>query len=518
MMPTDGGYSQTAADNEISNGPRKSPATPKTLSLVGCSQRAGVHVVISPSGGRSLYDKLLDAHTVRRIDDRHVLLYVDRHIINEYTSPQAFSELRNSQRRAWRPEASFAVVDHVNPTTPLRTDEIADQEAAHQVAYLGSNCAEFGIEFVGILDPNQGIEHVVVPELGIALPGMVIACGDSHTTTYGALGALGFGIGTSDVEHVLATQTIVYARLRTMRIVIEGRLSPGVTAKDVVMQVIERLGAAGATGFAVEFAGSAIEALDLSGRMTLCNMIVEAGARGALVAPDNKVFDYLKSRPRAPRGDAWSAARRSWEALRSDPDAMFERETRLNAADIEPLVSWGTSPDQVISISGRVPDPAQESDPIRRNGMQRALRYMDLEPGMPLNAVRIDRAFIGSCTNGRIEDLRSAAHILKGRKVAKHVRAMVVPGSSSVRRAAEAEGLDRIFADAGFEWRQAGCSMCLAMNNDVLAPGERCAASTNRNFEGRQGRGGRTHLMSPAMVAAAAVAGRLADVRDFPEE
>ncbi len=466
----------------------------------------------------TLYDKLVCAHTVRRLDNRHVLLYVDRHIINEYTSPQSFSGLREAARRAWRPEASFAIVDHVNPTSPLRTGKIADAEAARQVEYLESNCGEFGIEFAGILDPRQGIEHVVVPELGIALPGMVIACGDSHTTTYGALGALGFGIGSSDVEHVLATQTVVYERLRNMRIVVEGSLPWGVTAKDVVMSAIERLGAAGATGFAVEFAGSATEALDLSGRMTLCNMIVEAGARGALVAPDAKVFDYLEGRPRAPRAEAWAAARRSWEALRSDPNAVFESEIRLNAAEIEPLVSWGTSPDQVVSISGCVPDPAQESNAIRRSGMQRALKYMDLDPGTPMHSVRIDRAFIGSCTNGRIEDLRSAAHILKGRKVAKHVRAMVVPGSSQVRRAAETEGLDRIFTDAGFEWRQSGCSMCLAMNDDVLAPGERCAASTNRNFEGRQGRGGRTHLMSPAMVAAAAIAGTLADVRTYTRE
>ena len=465
----------------------------------------------------TLYDKLVDAHTVRRLDDRHVLLYVDRHIINEYTSPQAFSGLREAARRAWLPQATFAIVDQVNPTSPLRTGKIADADAARQVGYLESNCSEFGIEFTGILDPRQGIEHVVVPELGIALPGMVIACGDSHTTTYGALGALGCGIGTSDVEHVLATQTVVYERLRNMRIVVEGRLPPGVTAKDVVMTVIARLGAAGATGFAVEFSGSAIESLDLSGRMTLCNMIVEAGARGALVAPDAKVFDYLVERPRSPKAAAWTIARRSWQALHSDSKAVFEREIRLNAAEIEPLVSWGTSPDQVVSISGCVPDPMQEFDPVRRTGIERALKYMDLDPGTPMHSVRIDRAFIGSCTNGRIEDLRSAAQVLKGRKVAKHVRAMIVPGSSQVRRAAEAEGLDRIFAEAGFEWRQSGCSMCLGMNDDVLAPGERCAASTNRNFEGRQGRGGRTHLMSPAMVAAAAVTGRLADVRTFAD-
>ncbi|MEP6548411.1 MAG: 3-isopropylmalate dehydratase large subunit [Gammaproteobacteria bacterium] len=467
---------------------------------------------------RTLYDKLVDAHTVRSIDDSHVLLYVDRHIINEYTSPQAFAGLRESGRRAWRPEASFAIVDHVNPTAAHRTRAIADAEAARQVDYFESNCTEFGIELVGVLDARQGIEHVVVPELGIALPGMVIACGDSHTTTYGAVGALGFGIGTSDVEHVLATQTVVYTRLRNMRIRIEGRLPVGVTAKDVVMTIIVRIGVAGATGYAVEFTGSAIDALDLSGRMTVCNMIVEAGARGALIAPDSTVFDYLERRPRAPRGNAWRDARRAWESLHSDSEAVFEKDIILDAGEIVPLVSWGTSPDQVVAITECVPDPALESDAIRRRGMERALEYMDLKSGSPIESVRIDRAFIGSCTNGRIEDLRSAAHILKGRKVASHVRAMVVPGSSQVRAAAEEEGLDRIFSAAGFEWRQSGCSMCLAMNDDALAPGERCASSTNRNFEGRQGRGGRTHLMSPAMVAAAAVAGKLADVRSFDQD
>lgn len=463
---------------------------------------------------KTLYDKLVDAHTVRRLDGRHVLLYVDRHILNEYTSPQAFAGLREGNRRVWRPEGSFAVVDHVNPTAPLRRF-IADRDAARQVEYLEGNCREFGIELFGMLDVRQGIEHVVVPEQGMALPGMVIACGDSHTTTYGALGALGFGIGTSDVEHVLATQTLVYERLRNMRIVIEGRLSMGVTAKDVVMTIIRRIGAAGATGYAVEFGGPTVEALDLSARMTICNMIVEGGARGALIAPDDTVFDYLEQRPRSPRGAAWQQARNAWQSLRSDPAAAFEREMRLDAAQVAPLVTWGTSPDQVISITDRIPDPAHEADPARRQSIQRALEYMDLAPGTPIQSVKVDRAFIGSCTNGRIEDLRSAAQILMGRKVCEQVRAMVVPGSGAVRRAAESEGLDRIFIEAGFEWRQAGCSMCLAMNDDVLQPGERCASSTNRNFEGRQGRGGRTHLMSPAMVAAAAVSGRLADVRDF---
>jgi 3-isopropylmalate/(R)-2-methylmalate dehydratase large subunit len=467
---------------------------------------------------RTLYDKIVAAHTIRRLDDRHVLLYIDRHILNEYTSPQAFTGLRQAGRKVWRPEGALAIVDHVNPTESNRSRAIADTEAARQVDYLEENCRNFGIELFGVLDPRQGIEHVVVPEQGMALPGMVIACGDSHTTTYGALGVLGFGIGTSDVEHVLATQTVVYEQLRNMRVVIRGGLPLGVTAKDIVMTVIQRIGVAGATGYAVEFAGAAINALDLAGRMTICNMIVEAGARGALVAPDEAVYAFLERTPRSPRGGAWAAARQSWQSLRTDAGAMIHKELYVNAADIAPLVSWGTSPDQVISIVDRVPDPAIEADASRRRSMQRALEYMNLEAGMPIDSVRIDRAFIGSCTNGRIEDLRAAAHVLEGRKVAKNVRAMVVPGSTQVRRDAELEGLDRIFIDAGFEWRQSGCSMCLGMNNDVLGPGERCASSTNRNFEGRQGRGGRTHLMSPAMVAAAAVAGQLTDVRRYEKD
>ncbi len=467
---------------------------------------------------RTLYDQLVDAHTIRRIDERHVLLYVDRHVLNEYTSPQAFTGLRDRGRRVRRPHGSLGMVDHVNSTAPQRPRTVADADAARQVAYFEQNCHDFGIEMFGILDPRQGIEHVVAPELGMVLPGMVIACGDSHTTTYGALGALGFGIGTSDAEHVLATQTLVYERLRNMRVVVTGTLPAHVAAKDVVMTVIRRIGAAGATGYAVEFAGSTIAALGPSGRMTLCNMIVEAGARGALIAPDTTVLDYLERRPRAPRGAAWREARAAWDRLRSDPEAAFEREVHVNAAEIAPLVSWGTSPDQAVAITDCIPDPALETDPGRRRSMQRALEYMDLTAGTPLESVRIDRAFIGSCTNGRIEDLRAAGQVLKGRKVAGHVRAMIVPGSSEVRRVAEAEGLDQLFLQAGFEWRESGCSMCLAMNGDVLAPGERCASSTNRNFEGRQGRGGRTHLMSPAMVAAAAVAGRLADVRTFGQE
>lgn len=469
-------------------------------------------------GPRTLYDKIVDDHTVRVLDRCHVLLYVDRHILNEYTSPQAFSGLRQAGRRAWRPEAALAVVDHVNPTAPQRTADVPDAGAARQVSYLAENCRDFGIELFDILDPRQGIEHVVVPEQGIALPGMVVACGDSHTTTYGALGALGFGIGTSEVEHVLATQTLVYERLKTLRVTVDGRLPPGVAAKDIVMAVIGRIGAAGATGYAVEFAGDAIAALDVAGRMTICNMIVEAGARGALVAPDEAVLRYLQGRPRAPRGTLWDRAVAEWQSLRSDPGAVFDAEIALDAAAIAPLVTWGTSPEHVVAIAGQVPDPAQEADPVRRRGMQRALDYMGLAPGTAMEHIPIDRAFIGSCTNSRIEDLRAAASVLRGRRVAAHVRAMIVPGSSQVRRDAEAEGLDRVFTDAGFEWRQSGCSMCLAMNDDMLDPGERCASSTNRNFEGRQGRGGRTHLMSPAMVAAAAIAGHLADVRLFPQQ
>ena len=463
----------------------------------------------------TLYEKIVARHTVRSLDPTHVLLYVDRHILNEYTSPQAFAGLRQAGRRVFQPEASLGVVDHVNPTAPLRSGFIADPEAARQVDYFESNCRDFGIECFGILDPRQGIEHVVVPEQGIALPGMVIACGDSHTTTYGAFGVLGFGIGTSEVEHVLATQTLVYERLQNLRVTVRGTLPLGVTAKDMVMSVVARLGAAGATGYAVEFDGAAVSALDLAGRMTLCNMIVEAGARGALIAPDDRAFRFLEGRARAPQGVRWTRAREDWQRLHTDPGAVFQRELQLDAAAIPPLVSWGTSPDQVVAVGGRIPDPADEADATRRSGMQRALEYMDLRPGVPIQGVRIDRAFIGSCTNGRLEDLRAAAAIVAGRQVAKGVRAMVVPGSTQVRREAEAEGIDRVFSAAGFEWRQSGCSMCLAMNDDVLESGERCASSTNRNFEGRQGRGGRTHLMSPAMVAAAALAGHIADVRDF---
>jgi 3-isopropylmalate/(R)-2-methylmalate dehydratase large subunit len=465
---------------------------------------------------RTLYEKHIDSHTVRTLDDKgHVLLYIDRQVINEYTSPQAFSGLRDAGRRVWRPETSLAVVDHVNPTAPLRTRQMPDAGGARQVSYLAENCEEFGIELFDILDSRQGIEHVVAPEQGFILPGMVIAAGDSHTTTYGALGAFGFGIGTSEIEHLLATQTLVYKRLKTMRVTVNGSLARGMTAKDVVMALVAKIGAAGATGYAIEFCGEGIDALSVEGRMTICNMAVEAGARGAFMAPDDKVFDYLKDKPRAPKGQQWADAVNIWRELHSDADAVFDREVELSATEIAPMVSWGTSPDQALAISGQVPDPLAESDASRRKDLQRALQYMGLRAGQPLNSINISHAFIGSCTNARIEDLRAAAEVVRGKTVAPTVRAMIVPGSSQVRAQAEQEGLAEIFTRAGFEWRQSGCSMCLAMNDDVLSPGDRCASSTNRNFEGRQGAGARTHLMSPAMVAAAAISGHLTDIREL---
>ncbi|CAI2796313.1 MULTISPECIES: 3-isopropylmalate dehydratase large subunit [Pseudomonas fluorescens group] len=465
---------------------------------------------------RTLYDKHIDSHTVCALDDQgHVLLYIDRQVINEYTSPQAFSGLREAGRNVWRPGTALAVVDHVNPTTPKRIAAMPDAGGARQVSYLAENCRDFGIELLDILDKRQGIEHVVAPEQGFILPGMVIAAGDSHTTTYGALGAFGFGIGTSEIEHLLASQTLVYKRLKTMRVSVYGDLAPGLTSKDVIMALIGKIGASGATGYAIEFCGATVDALSVEARMTLCNMAVEAGARGAFMAPDEKVFAYLKGKPRAPHGALWEQALVGWRLLHSDANAVFDQEVQLDVATLEPMVTWGTSPDQVAPIGARVPDPQEVSDLILRQDMRRALRYMGLEAGMPLSDIVISHAFIGSCTNARIEDLRDAARVVRGKQVAEHVRAMIVPGSTEVRDQAEAEGLAAIFIDAGFEWRQSGCSMCLAMNDDVLAPGDRCASSTNRNFEGRQGAGARTHLMSPAMVAAAAITGRLTDVRHF---
>ncbi len=465
---------------------------------------------------RTLYDKHIDSHTVCPLDDQgHVLLYIDRQVINEYTSPQAFSGMREAGRKVWRPGTALAVVDHVNPTTPTRIAAMPDAGGARQVSYLAENCQDFGIELLDILDKRQGIEHVIAPEQGFILPGMVIAAGDSHTTTYGALGAFGFGIGTSEIEHLLASQTLVYKRLKSMRVTVDGKLARGLTSKDVIMALIGKIGASGATGYAIEFRGSTVDALSVEARMTICNMAVEAGARGAFMAPDEKVFAYLKGKPRAPKGALWEQALVGWRQLHSDADAVFDQEVQLDASTLEPMVTWGTSPDQAAPIGARVPDPQEVSDLILRQDMRRALNYMGLEAGMPLSDIAISHAFIGSCTNARIEDLRDAASVVRGKHVADHVRAMIVPGSTAVRDQAEAEGLAAIFIDAGFEWRQSGCSMCLAMNDDVLAPGDRCASSTNRNFEGRQGAGARTHLMSPAMVAAAAITGRLTDIRHF---
>jgi len=462
---------------------------------------------------RTLFNKLWDAHVVRTDGDVS-LLYIDRHLVHEVTSPQAFEGLRLAGRAPHRPDAAYAVPDHNVPTTD-RDAGIADPVSRVQVETLDANCNEFGITEFRMADPRQGIVHVIAPELGIALPGMTIVCGDSHTATHGALGALAFGIGTSEVEHVLATQCLIQAKPKNMRVSVEGALAPGVTAKDVVLAIIGRIGTAGGTGHVIEFAGSAIADLSMEGRMTVCNMAIEAGARAGMIAVDSKTLDYVEGRPFAPKGTLWDQAVESWRGLHSDPGARFDREVGLDASDILPQVTWGTSPEMVTDIAGRVPDPAAESDPERRTSIENALKYMDLAPGTPIREVRIDRVFIGSCTNARIEDLRAAAGVARGRKVAKGVSAMVVPGSGLVKAQAEAEGLDKVFREAGFEWREPGCSMCLAMNADQLAPGERCASTSNRNFEGRQGKGGRTHLVSPEMAAAAAVAGHFVDVREL---
>lgn len=468
---------------------------------------------------RTLYQRIVDAHVVCPVGSTgQVLLYIDRQVLNEYTSPQAFAALHAAQRTVWRPQAHLAVVDHVNATTPLRTAHtmrIADAARARQVSLLAENCERHGIEHIGMLDERQGIEHVVVSEQGFVLPGMIIAAGDSHTTSHGAMGALGFGIGSSEIEHVLATQTLVYRPQRNMRVTVNGRLPDGLSAKDVVLALIARIGADGAQGHVIEFQGSTIEQMDIEGRLTLCNMAVEAAARGGIVAPDDRLFHYLHGRPRVPTGDVWDQCVKQWRQLRSDDDAVFDREVELDASTLLPRVTWGTSPDQGAAINGVVPNPALEHDATRRSSMERALRYMDLQPGQRLEGLPISHAFIGSCTNSRLDDLRAAARVLQGRRVAAHVRALVVPGSSTVRAQAEAEGLHHIFTTAGFEWRQAGCSMCVAMNDDHLSAGDRCASSTNRNFESRQGAGARTHLMSPAMVAAAAIQGALTDVRQL---
>jgi 3-isopropylmalate/(R)-2-methylmalate dehydratase large subunit len=466
------------------------------------------------SDAKTLYQKFIDSHTVRELDNEgNVLLYIDRSILNEYTSPQAFSGLREKHRLAFHPDRTLLNVDHVNPTRPERTLAMTDPGGELQVNYFRKNSQDFGMELFDVLDDRQGVEHVVAPEQGFILPGMVIAAGDSHTTTYGALGAFGFGIGTSEIEHYLATQTLVYKRLKSMRVTVNGSIGNGISAKDIIMALVGQIGADGATGYAIEFCGAAIRELSVEGRMTVCNMAVEAGARGAFMAPDQKVYDYLRDKPRSPQGDLWRQAVEHWQTLRSDDGALFDKEVVVNADEIAPMVTWGISPDQALAIDGVIPEPDAECNPQKSAAMKKALSYMALEPGTALTDIRISHAFIGSCTNGRIEDLRSAAEIVKGKKVAAHVRAMIVPGSTLVRRQAEQEGLAQIFIDAGFEWRQSGCSMCLAMNEDVLNPGDRCASSTNRNFAGRQGAGSKTHLMSPAMVAAAAVTGYLTDVR-----
>jgi 3-isopropylmalate/(R)-2-methylmalate dehydratase large subunit len=436
------------------------------------------------------------------------------------TSPQAFEGLRTAGRKARRPELTLAVADHNVPTKD-RAKGIADAESREQIATLENNAREFAIDYLPMDDIRQGIVHIVGPEQGFTLPGATIVCGDSHTSTHGAFGALAFGIGTSDVEHVLATQTLLISKSKNMRVTVNGTLPLGVTAKDIALAVIARIGTAGGTGYVIEYAGEAVRALTMEGRMTLCNMTIEGGARAGLIAPDEVTFAYVAGKPRAPKAASFEAAVLYWRTLKSDGDAKFDVEIVLDARDIAPMVTWGTSPEQALPVTGVVPDPASFSDENKREGAERALAYMDLKPGMKLASVKIDRVFIGSCTNGRIEDLRAAAAIAQialrsGRKVAAHVGAMVVPGSGLVKEQAEQEGLDKIFLDAGFEWREPGCSMCLAMNADKLAPGERCASTSNRNFEGRQGRGGRTHLMSPAMAAAAAIAGHLADVRKFP--
>jgi len=471
------------------------------------------------SAPRTLYRRIVDAHTVRSLGEAgQILLYVDRQVLNEYTSPQAFAALHAAGRGVWRPQATIAVVDHVNPTTPernARTMVIVDAERSLQVSLLAQNCARHGIVLYDMLDANQGIEHIVASEQGLVLPGMVMAAGDSHTTTttHGAMSALGFGIGSSEIEHLLATQTLVYTIQKSMRVDVRGQLGPGLTAKDLVLALIRQIGADGATGQVIEYTGEAIRALGVEGRLTLSNMSVEAAARGAIVAPDDRLFDYLHGRQRVPKGALWDQAVAAWRNLRSDDDAVFDRSVSLDAGLIAPMVTWGTSPDQGATIDMAVPDPATESDATRKRSAIRALEYMGLQPGQPLDGLAISHAFIGSCTNGRIDDLRDAARVLRGRRVAPGVRALAVPGSTAVRAQAEAEGIAQVFRDAGFEWRQAGCSMCVAMNDDHLVAGDRCASSTNRNFEGRQGPGARTHLMSPAMVAAAAVTGALTDVR-----
>ena len=464
--------------------------------------------------GKTLYDKIWDDHMVHQQSDGTELVYVDRHLIHEVTSPQAFEGLRINQRTVRRPDLTLAVADHNVPTTD-RSKGIVDKESKIQVDTLRNNCKEFSVELFDMNDKRQGIVHIIGPEQGFTQPGTVIVCGDSHTATHGAFGALAFGIGTSEVEHVLATQTLIQKKSKNFKVNVNGKLPLGVTAKDVILKIIGTIGTAGGTGYVIEFAGDVIRNLSMEERMTICNMTIEAGARAGLIEPDQKTFDYLKGKPKSPKGENWDKALKFWKTLHSDTDSKFDKEININASDIEPLVTWGTSPQDVASITGNVPDPEKENDEERKVAMYRSLEYMGLKPNIRISDIKIDKVFIGSCTNGRIEDLRNAAKIAKGKKIAKTVSAMVVPGSGLIKDQAEQEGLDKVFIEAGFEWREPGCSMCLAMNADKLSPKERCASTSNRNFEGRQGRGGRTHLVSPAMAVAAAIDGFLSDVRKF---
>lgn len=465
--------------------------------------------------GKTLYDKVWDAHVVRQEADGTCLLYIDRHLVHEVTSPQAFEGLKLAKRQPWRKDSMLAVPDHNVPTIGLEQG-ITDPVSRLQVETLDDNCRAFGITEFRLGDPRQGIVHVIGPEQGATLPGMTVVCGDSHTSTHGAFGALAHGIGTSEVEHVMATQCLIQKKMKNMLVSVDGKVGAGVTAKDIVLAIIGAIGTAGGTGYTIEFGGEAIRDLSMEGRMTVCNMAIEAGARAGMIAVDDTTLDYVKGRPYAPQGALWEQAVAAWRELHSDADAVFDRVVRLDAASIQPQVTWGTSPEMVVAINGQTPDPAQEADVVKANGIRAALHYMGLQPNTPITAIAVDKVFIGSCTNSRIEDIRAAAAIAKGRKVASNVKlAMVVPGSGLVKQQAEAEGLDKILREAGFEWRAPGCSMCLAMNADRLEPGERCASTSNRNFEGRQGQGGRTHLVSPAMAAAAAIAGHFVDVREF---
>ncbi len=463
---------------------------------------------------QTIYDKIWNEHLVHEQEDGTSLLFVDRHLIHEVTSPQAFEGLRNSKRKVRQPKLTLAVADHNVPTTD-RSKGIDDEESKIQVDTLDKNCNDFGVQLFGMNDKRQGIVHIIGPEQGFTQPGTIIVCGDSHTATHGAFGALAFGIGTSEVEHVLATQTLVQKKSKNFRINVNGELSLGVTSKDVILQIIGKIGTAGGTGYVIEYSGNLISSLSVEQRMTICNMTIEGGARAGLIQPDQKIFNYLKNKPMSPKKEKWDKALEYWSKLNTDTGANFDKEINLDGKEIKPMVTWGTSPQDVVTIDGKIPNPEHESDKDKRNSIERSLKYMGLKPDTKIKDIKIDKVFIGSCTNGRIEDLRDAAKILKDKKIANHVGAIVVPGSGLVKEQAEQEGLDKIFINSGFEWREPGCSMCLAMNADKLKPEERCASTSNRNFEGRQGRGGRTHLVSPAMAAAAAISGNLEDVRKY---